>query len=99
MNDTKIISKNVLEIQVEKFYRRLLKKKTIRICIYIEFIIFYPGLIIAIIIANNYSPNGYNLIQNYISDLGSIHFTPAPYIFNTIAIITSIIIIPIFLFF
>ncbi|MFX1321396.1 MAG: hypothetical protein ACFFAQ_07105 [Promethearchaeota archaeon] len=99
MNNKKIktkISRNILEI--EKLYRRLLKKKTVRICIYIEFIAFYPGLILAIMIAKNYSPIGYNLFQNYISDLGSVYFTPAPYIFNSIVIITSVITIPIFMY-
>ncbi|MFW9969719.1 MAG: hypothetical protein ACFFDF_05920 [Candidatus Odinarchaeota archaeon] len=90
--------KTVLENKFDKFYKRLLKKKLVRICIYIEFIIFYPGLILAIIIANKSNPQGFNLISNYISDLGSVNFTTAPYIYNFIAILTGIITIPIFLY-
>ncbi len=91
-------AKSVLENRFDKFYKRLLKKKLVRICIYIEFIIFYPGLILAIIIANEFSQDGYNLISNYISDLGSINFTPTPYIYNSIVILTGIITIPIFMY-
>ncbi|MFX1277167.1 MAG: DUF998 domain-containing protein [Promethearchaeota archaeon] len=101
MIDTKNNSKNTkssLENSFDKFYKRLLKKKLVRICIYIQFIIFYPGLILAIIIANESNPKGYNLIYNYISDLGSVKFTPVPYIYNSIVILTGIITIPIFLY-
>ncbi|MFX1242150.1 MAG: DUF998 domain-containing protein [Promethearchaeota archaeon] len=90
--------KSVLDTSFDKFYKKLLKKKLIRICIYIQFVIFYPGLIIAILIANKSNPEGYNLISNYISDLGSVNFTPAPYIYNSIVILTGIINIPIFLY-
>ncbi|MFX0008559.1 MAG: hypothetical protein ACFFAV_17750, partial [Candidatus Hermodarchaeota archaeon] len=91
--------KSVLDTSFDKFYKKLLKKKLIRICIYIQFVIFYPGLIIAILIANKSNPlEGYNLINNYISDLGSLKFTPALYIYNSIVILTGIINIPIFLY-
>jgi hypothetical membrane protein len=55
-------------------------------------------LFLTIIIANNYNQEGYNLINNYISDLGSFQFTPTPYIFNIIVIITSLVAIPIFFY-
>ncbi|MDX1798545.1 MAG: hypothetical protein R3255_07845, partial [Candidatus Lokiarchaeia archaeon] len=90
--------KSVLDTSFDKFYKKLLKKKLIRICIYIQFVIFYPGLILAILIANKSNPEGYNLIINYISDLGSVNFTPAPYIYNSIVILTGLINIPIFLY-
>ncbi len=53
-------------------------------------ITFILGIIIAVIVANS-SPNGYNLIDNYISNLGSSKFTPAPFIFNGTCMITAVL--------
>ncbi|MFX1394217.1 MAG: hypothetical protein ACFFAH_11645, partial [Promethearchaeota archaeon] len=89
---------HTLENELNKIYKRILAKKTIRICIYTIFIIFYPGIVSAIIIANIYGPEGYNIFNNYISDLGSIKYTPAPYILNFIAISIALLLIPIFLY-
>ena len=88
----------ILENELNKIYKRILAKKTVRICIYTFFIIFYPGLVLAITIAEVYGPKGYNIFNNYISDLGSIRYTPAPFILDVLLICTSLLLIPIFLY-
>ncbi|MFX1339069.1 MAG: DUF998 domain-containing protein [Promethearchaeota archaeon] len=90
--------KEIAEIELEKLYKKLLSKKIVRICIYITLITFYPGIILAIIIADIYGSERYNIRDNYISDLGSPHHTPAPYILNSIAISTAVLLIPIYLY-
>jgi len=101
MKNHRIYAKEIkekTEIELEKFYKKLLSKQIVRICIYITLITFYPGLILAIIIADIYGSERYNIINNYISDLGSPHHTPTPFILNFIAIFTAIFLIPIYLY-
>ncbi len=90
--------KEKTEIELEKLYKKILSKQIVRICIYITLIIFYPGIIFAIIIADIYGSERYNIKNNYISDLGSPDHTPAPYILNSIAISTAVLLIPIYLY-
>jgi hypothetical membrane protein len=45
-----------------------------------------------------YGSQGYNIWNNFISDLGSINSTPIPNLFNVIILITSVFIIPAFLY-
>ena len=91
-------AKDTIEIELNKLYKRILAKKTVRICIYLTFAIFYPGIIIAISLTNIYGPENFSIFNNFISDLGSPHHTAVPYIFNSIAIVTSIILMPITLY-
>ena len=101
MKDLKDFSeeiKETLEDDLNKFYKRILAKKTVRFCIYLTFSIFYPGIIFAILLTNLYGPENYSIFQNFISDLGSPLHTPVPFIFNSIAIVTSIILLPIALY-
>jgi len=43
-------------------------------------------------------PESYNIIDNYISDLGSIRYTPAPFILDAIAMTTACFRVPVFFY-
>lgn len=84
------------------FLRRLSKSlidpKLVRISIIINLISFIPGLIICVIIANYFGPQGYNFLENFISDLGSSSYSPIPFIFDFIMVAGAIFTIPPFLY-
>jgi len=81
----------------KRIYDKLTEPKVVKISIYISLLSFFPGLIIGLIVAMNYGPSGYSLWYNYISDLGSKNYTPAPFILDLTVIITSIFILPLIL--
>jgi hypothetical membrane protein len=61
-------------------------------------LLFLSGLSIGVLIATIFGPVGYNIIDNYISDLGSFNYTPTPFILDSIAMITAFFLVPIFLY-
>ncbi|MHA1489919.1 MAG: hypothetical protein ACTSRI_09705 [Promethearchaeota archaeon] len=61
-------------------------------------VFFLLGLLTCVMIASLFGSEGYNIVDNYISDLGSIRYTPAPLIFDTISMISAFLIIPIFFY-
>lgn len=77
----------------DKSYNFLTNPKTIKFSLYLSFLTFIPILIIGILIAQ-LDPDGYNFVDNYISDLGSFNHTPAPYIWDFGQMITSILLVP-----
>ena len=78
---------------------RFFKTNLVRFSIFTCLLTFLIGLLIAIGIAFFFGPDSYNIIDNYISDLGSIRYTPAPFILDLIAMITAIFLVPIFFYF
>jgi len=83
--------------KIHKLVEKLTKPQLINICIELSFIIFLSGLIIGYIIAA--FATGYNMWDNYISDLGSIRYTPAPFILDIIAMTTSVLLFPVLVYF
>ncbi|MFX0008008.1 MAG: hypothetical protein ACFFA7_02980 [Promethearchaeota archaeon] len=82
----------------KSLYDTLTKPKVVKISIYISLLTFLPGLILGIIVAINFGPPPvYNLWFNWISDLGSLLYTPAPFILDLTCIISAIFIIPLIL--
>jgi hypothetical protein len=81
----------------KSIYDMLTKPKIVKISIYISLFTFLPGLILGIIIAINFGSLGYNLWYNWISDLGSLLYTPAPYILDLTCMVSAIFIIPLIL--
>lgn len=79
-------------------YEKIIHPKLVKFCVLAAFFIFIPGLIIGVIIAALFGHQGYNIMNNWISDLGSFNFTPAPFILDTIAIVTSFLMVPVFLY-
>ena len=79
-------------------YKWLTKKEIVKISIIIDLILFLPGLFLCVIIAMVYGAQGYTIWANFISDLGSFNYTPLPILFDVILMITSVLIIPAFLY-
>ncbi|MBY8982174.1 MAG: DUF998 domain-containing protein [Candidatus Lokiarchaeota archaeon] len=77
----------------------LTKPKLVKVCVFFATSIFILGLILAVIIAFLFGPESYSFWINYISDLGSFNYTPAPYILDFIAISTAILLLPLFSYF
>ncbi len=85
----------------ENIFKKIMEPNNIKRIIYLAYLIFIPGLFIAIIISflfggTQIPPFSYNFIDNFISDLGSRRYTPTPFILDGIAITTSILLIPLF---
>lgn len=92
---------NPIFIKIKKngknLYDTLTKPKIVKISIYISLLTFLPGLIVGLVIAINYGTLGYNLWYNWISDLGSRLYTPAPFILDLTCMISAIFIVPLIL--
>ena len=71
----------------------LINPKIVKYSIISSAIVFFSAIIIGYIVAQ-FDPDGYNILKNYISDLGSFNHTPLPYFLDYGAMITSILLIP-----
>ncbi len=89
---------NLLHMKINHLFNRFLNQKLIKICIYVSLLTFLPGLLIGVLIAFFFGPESYNIIDNYISDLGSIRYTPTPFILDSIAMITACFLVPVFFY-
>jgi len=89
---------NSIFMKINRLFNRFLNQKLIKICIYVSLLTFLPGLLIGALIAFFFGPESYNIIDNYISDLGSIRYTPAPFILDAIAMITACFLVPVFFY-
>ena len=89
---------NLLFMKINRLFNRFLNQKLIKICIYVSLLTFLPGLLIGFLIAFFFGPESYNIIDNYISDLGSIRYTPAPFVLDVIAMTTAFFLVPIFFY-
>lgn len=80
------------ESWVERIYNKVTSPKTIKYCGYIAIGIFFGFIISAVIVAMSVGP--YNIVDNWISDLGSFDYTPAPFLLDWALIITGVLLIP-----
>ena len=80
------------ESWVEGIYNKVTSPKTIKYFGYAALGIFFGFIISAIIVASSVGP--YNMIDNWISDMGSFTYTPAPFLLDWALIITGILLIP-----
>ncbi len=78
-------------------YDKLTEPKIVKISIYISLLTFLPGLIFGLIIAIRFGGFEYSIWYNFISDLGTTRYTPAPFILDLTCILSSIFIIPLIL--
>jgi hypothetical protein len=78
--------------------KTLTNPKMVKITIIINLITFIPGLIFCVLIATFLGPQGYNIWANYISELGSIAYTPVPFLFDLILIFGAIFTVPAYLY-
>lgn len=61
-----------------KIINKITEPKIVKISTMVAFILVFSMLIIGYIIAQ-FGPLGYNMIDNYISDMGSVVYTPFPH--------------------
>jgi hypothetical protein len=97
MENNRKISQDNAQNPFHKLINKLTEPKLINICIELSMVIFLTGIIVGHIIAS--IATGYNMWDNYISDLGSFRYTPAPYILDSIAMTTSVILFPVIVYF
>ena len=81
----------------KQIYDTLTRPKIVKISIYVSLITFLPGLITGLIVAINFGSLEYSLWYNWISDLGSLVYTPAPFILDLTCILSAIFIVPLIL--
>lgn len=93
-----MIQKDTYLNKFNEYLNKITNPRIVKISIYVSLLTFLPGLLIGVIIASNFGPEGYHIWDNYISDLGSFRFTPTPWILDIIAMITAIFIIPTLVF-
>ncbi len=82
---------------------KVINPRVIRILIILDMLIFLPGIAIAIILAvtlggTEIGPGSYNFVENYISDLGSARYSPAPWLLDGISMISAVILIPLMIY-
>ncbi len=82
---------------------KVINPRVIRILIILDLLIFLPGIVIAIILAvtlggTEIGPGSYNFVENYISDLGSARYSPAPWLLDGISMISAVILIPLMIY-
>jgi hypothetical membrane protein len=88
----------MIKDNINNLSRAITQTKLVRFSVIINLIIFLPGLILCVIIAILYGPHGYSIRDNYISDLGSLNFTPVPLLFDSILMSGAILILPAFFY-
>ncbi|MFX1571494.1 MAG: DUF998 domain-containing protein [Promethearchaeota archaeon] len=77
-----------------KFFNTVTKYTFVKYCGLIVIIGYISLLIIGVIIATLLDPEGYTILRNWISDLGGINNTPAPYLYDIACIIAGSMTIP-----
>jgi len=82
-----------------RFYARITEFKLVKTCLLLEIPGYLGLLLLGYIIAFFYGGTGSNpgefyIWSNFISDLGGIHFTPAPYLYDIAAILGGGLMIP-----
>lgn len=77
-----------------KFYNFITNFTLVKHSAMIVMIGYISLLIIGVIIAVVFSPDGYTLRNNWISDLGSFNHTPAPYLYDIACIVAGSMTIP-----
>ncbi|MFW9943044.1 MAG: hypothetical protein ACFFFT_18550, partial [Candidatus Thorarchaeota archaeon] len=77
-----------------RFYNFVTNYNVIRYSAMIVMIGYLSLLIIGVIIAALLDPDGYTIWDNWISDLGSIDHTPAPFLYDIACIIAGSMTIP-----
>ncbi|MBD3256667.1 MAG: hypothetical protein GF383_16355 [Candidatus Lokiarchaeota archaeon] len=85
--------KKLIEWKSRVYDKILTNPKVVRFSTYMSIITFVSAIIIGFIVAQ-FDPDGYNIVDNWISDMGSFNHTPLPYFLDYGAMISSILTIP-----
>lgn len=76
-----------------RIYAFLTNPKVVKISSYAAMVTFLVGLTIGIILAQ-LDPDGFNFVNNFISDLGSYNHTPFPKFLDDVAMYTALFLLP-----
>ena len=79
----------------DQFYNYLIDPKVVKRCIIAAEIFFPAMIIIGVLVAVFLGPGNYNIMDNYISDMGSHRYTPIPKFLDDGAMVTAILLIPV----
>lgn len=82
-----------------KIYNKVTNIKVVEICTLLVLVVYIPLVFIGVVIAyifggEGLSPGMYAIWDNWISDLGSRVFTPAPWLYDTACVVAGIFTIP-----
>ncbi len=77
-----------------KLYSVVTNYNVVKICAMGIIIGYLLLLIIGVIVAAVFDPDGYTIVDNWISDLGSIDHTPAPFLYDIACIVAGTMTIP-----
>ena len=86
--------RNKLSMLGKRLYNQITDFQFVKICTSAVILIYIPLLIIGVFIAHFFDPDGYSIIDNWISDLGGIDHTPAPYLYDMACIVAGTATIP-----
>jgi len=75
-------------------FDKVINYKIVRLCVISVISTYIPLLIIGVIIAGNLDPDGYSIVSNWISDLGTRAHTPAPYLYDIACMVAGSLTIP-----
>jgi len=77
-----------------KFYKIVTNFNIVKHCAFIVMIGYVLLLIIGVVVAAVFDPDGYTIWSNWISDLGSLNHTPVPFLYDIACIIAGSMTIP-----
>jgi len=87
---------NEKESWIDRIYNKVTAPQTIRICGYTVLITFFGLIVLGVIIASAVGP--YNIVDNWISDLGNHTITPAPFLLDIAVISSGFLLIPFYFY-
>ncbi len=81
----------------QKLKELLTSPRLVKSFIYLFFIIFIPSLIVGYLVANFFDParDGFDIVRNFISDMGSLDYTYIPKFLDDAAMISAFLLIPV----
>ncbi len=85
---------NSLRLTKNRIYEFLITPKIVKISMIFSLINFISCVCTGIAIASLFGPVGYSIMDNYISDLGSLRYTPLPIFLDYGAMSSSITMLP-----
>lgn len=78
-----------------QFHEFLVNPKVVRFCIKFSLIFFPLMIFFGVLVAVFLGSTNYNIMDNYISDMGSYRYTPIPKFLDCGVMLTSILLVPV----
>ncbi|MFW9938032.1 MAG: DUF998 domain-containing protein [Candidatus Thorarchaeota archaeon] len=77
-----------------KIFDKVINYRVVKLSVITVILIYIPLIIIGVIVAATLDPDGYTIIENWISDLGTSAHTPAPILYDIACIVAGSLTIP-----